>query len=757
MAAAAAAGSERLGIEPIYYTSRLGAQAAMLGWRSLSRSFALSFDESSSLSAPTAFGSYRVLHQIGSGVLGPVFRTHDPRADRLLAVKVFRLDLPPDGVARLADALRRLAATPVAHPSLVPLVDAGVEGTSAFLVMEYESGDTLDIALRRFTPATLEQALPVLSRIAAGLDAAAEAGLTHGALHPRDVFLSAAIDEVKMTGFGVVQALEAAGVSSPVLRRPYVAPERANGRWDHRADVYSLGVIAHELLTGRRPVGLGEQDGVLASELQPQQRVLVRRVLSTALAERPEQRYPSGAALIAALEEITTRDLVGLPGAVTDDADQLTSTSAADATHEDRQHNRRATDSLIELPEVEAAGVAADTEIVASGEADTAEAAETTDDAPAAETGLAALAAAPSATDTAAPVAASDIAHPLTLPLVIPASRAVNTLTPPGGIPPAWSATRRRTVVPWIAVLVTAAVVVFGVLSGYRTRTGPAPAATEARVDGPSASPAPNAAGAPAGPASAATPDVAAPLPSSEASPAANAAPLGASASSGGAAAAPNATAGTSGTAASNAPVAAGPATAPSTPAQTDTAPAQASRAPEAAGELVVRSDPPGALVTIDGRILGETPLVARGLSLGAHAVQVARPGHVPRAERVVFRAPALSQTLDLRLVPGLDQSSEPAASPAPPATSAVAPAAAAAVATTSGPGAIDIDSRPRGAQVSIDGRLLGAAPLRAADLAAGEHLVTIELPGYATWTGRVMVVPGRPTPVHASLEIAPQ
>jgi hypothetical protein len=104
-----------------------------------------------------------------------------------------------------------------------------------------------------------------------------------------------------------------------------------------------------------------------------------------------------------------------------------------------------------------------------------------------------------------------------------------------------------------------------------------------------------------------------------------------------------------------------------------------------------------------------------------------------------------------------LDQSSEPAASPAPPATSAVAPAAAAAVATTSGPGAIDIDSRPRGAQVSIDGRLLGAAPLRAADLAAGEHLVTIELPGYATWTGRVMVVPGRPTPVHASLEIAPQ
>jgi hypothetical protein len=99
-----------------------------------------------------------------------------------------------------------------------------------------------------------------------------------------------------------------------------------------------------------------------------------------------------------------------------------------------------------------------------------------------------------------------------------------------------------------------------------------------------------------------------------------------------------------------------------------------------------------------------------------------------------------------------LDQSSEPAASPAPPATSAVAPAAAAAVATTSGPGAIDIDSRPRGAQVRVDGRLLGAAPMRALDLTAGEHLVTLELPGYATWTRRVTVVPGRPTPLHASL-----
>src|SRR5262249_30283063 len=90
--------------------------------------FALSLEESASFTAPSAFGPFRVLHQIGSGVLGPVFRTYDPQRDRLIAVKAFRLDLVPEDVARLADALRRLAAASPVHANLVPAVDAGLEG-----------------------------------------------------------------------------------------------------------------------------------------------------------------------------------------------------------------------------------------------------------------------------------------------------------------------------------------------------------------------------------------------------------------------------------------------------------------------------------------------------------------------------------------------------------------------------------------------------------------------------------------------------
>ncbi len=77
--------------------------------------------------------------------------------------------------------------------------------------------------------------------------------------------------------------------------------------WDARADVFSLGVIAHELLTGRRPAASGEQDGVFAKEMAPEHRVRLRKVLSTALADSPEQRFSSADALIGALDEVGQR------------------------------------------------------------------------------------------------------------------------------------------------------------------------------------------------------------------------------------------------------------------------------------------------------------------------------------------------------------------------------------------------------------------------------------------------------------------
>ena len=241
-----------------------------------------------------------------------MFRTYDPHHDRLVAVKAFKLDLPPQTVARLADQLRRLIDRPAAHPAIVRVIDAGLEGTMAFVAMEYASGESLDVSMRSGAPLAIDRAMPLLSEVAAAIDAAWAAGTGHGALHPRDVLVAAGSNDLRITGVGIVQALESIGAKLP-LRRPYAAPERVAGHpWDLRADVYSFGVIAHELLTGRRPAG-HEQDGVLAPGLSPEARVRIRRVLAAALAERPADRLASATALVNALTSAIRGDAVDLP------------------------------------------------------------------------------------------------------------------------------------------------------------------------------------------------------------------------------------------------------------------------------------------------------------------------------------------------------------------------------------------------------------------------------------------------------------
>src|SRR5437773_4324619 len=91
---------------------------------------------------PDAFGPFRVLHQIGAGTLGPVFRAYDAEGERLVAVKLFRLDLPPDRVHRLVAELERLVAADLKHPALAAPIAAGIVDLSAYLACEYVAADS---------------------------------------------------------------------------------------------------------------------------------------------------------------------------------------------------------------------------------------------------------------------------------------------------------------------------------------------------------------------------------------------------------------------------------------------------------------------------------------------------------------------------------------------------------------------------------------------------------------------------------------
>lgn len=246
-----------------------------------------------------AFGSFRVLHQVGAGVLGPVFRAYDPERDRLVAVKLFRLDLPPERVHRLVGELEKLVAAGLTHPSIAAPVETGIAGANAYLAQDYVAADSLDIAIRDEGPAPAGDALGVAARMAAGLDFAADLGIVHGSLHPRDVMLSP--DRTRLTGLGIARAVEqAGGVVS--MRRPYTAQERiAGGSWDRRADVFSFAALMHEMLWGRRITATGDQAADTLTELAGGDLDRLRAVFACALAEDPAGRYDTALEFYEAL------------------------------------------------------------------------------------------------------------------------------------------------------------------------------------------------------------------------------------------------------------------------------------------------------------------------------------------------------------------------------------------------------------------------------------------------------------------------
>ena len=249
---------------------------------------------------PDAFGPFRVLHQIGAGALGPVFRAYQPEQDRLVAVKVFRIDIPPERTHQLVAQLERLIAADLSHAGIAAPLATGIADVAAYLAMDFVAADSLDMVIRDQQATSPSDVVRIATQLASALDLAAAIDITHGVLHPRDVLLSA--DDVRMTGIGIAQALEEVGFSAPV-RRPYTAPERANGRrWDRRADVFSLAALVFELLTRRRISGPGDQPldsfarvaGVSADALD--------KVFDRALAERPHDRFASAGDFARALE-----------------------------------------------------------------------------------------------------------------------------------------------------------------------------------------------------------------------------------------------------------------------------------------------------------------------------------------------------------------------------------------------------------------------------------------------------------------------
>ena len=242
------------------------------------------------------------MHQIGSGVLGPVYRARrsdggSPGDDRPVALKVFHVNLTPERTIVFGRALQRIVDLGLSHPAVAGPVDAGVADGLPYLAYEYVAGDSLDVSMRSRAPLAAEAAMPCIAQVAEALDAAHGGGLVHGALHMRDVLVTA--DGACVVGFGIVDALDQVGHRCP-LRPPYAAPEQiAEAGWGAAADRYALAAVAWELLTGSRaaPGDGGGTAGRLESVLGAETAARLTPLFEAGLAADPDRRPPSAGRL----------------------------------------------------------------------------------------------------------------------------------------------------------------------------------------------------------------------------------------------------------------------------------------------------------------------------------------------------------------------------------------------------------------------------------------------------------------------------
>jgi serine/threonine protein kinase len=259
-------------------------------------------------------GRYRLLERIDEGGAGAVWHATDERLGRDVAVKILGPDADEAFRERFADEARRAAS--VSHPNVVTVFDEGRDGEDSFMVMEYVRGRTLRDVIAERGPLPAHQAARIVSQVAAALDAAHEAGVIHCDVKPANVIL----DEqgtAKLTDFGIARAARGPREHELIGTARYIAPERIEGEpATERSDVFSLGLVAYELLAGRPANEEMETEDLLRQRLEgpaPSLRsarvgvpdgvdVVVRR----ALARDPQERFPSAGGfarqLVAAAE-----------------------------------------------------------------------------------------------------------------------------------------------------------------------------------------------------------------------------------------------------------------------------------------------------------------------------------------------------------------------------------------------------------------------------------------------------------------------
>lgn len=277
----------------------------------------------------SSIGHYRIVSKIGAGGMGEVYKAHDARLDREVAIKVL-----PSEMSRDEDRLRRFeqeakATSALNHPNILTVYDIGEHDGSPFIVSELLEGEELRERLDEGS-IPIRKVTEYAQQIVSGLSAAHEKGIVHRDLKPENLFITKD-DRVKILDFGLAKLSEPEAVATgsedhtrKALTNPgvvmgtvgYMSPEQVRGtQTDHRSDIFSFGVILYEMITGRRAFqeeslaetmsAIAKEEPAEITESNPNVNPALERIVRRCLEKKPDRRFQSTADLGFALESLS--------------------------------------------------------------------------------------------------------------------------------------------------------------------------------------------------------------------------------------------------------------------------------------------------------------------------------------------------------------------------------------------------------------------------------------------------------------------
>jgi len=271
--------------------------------------------------SPDKVGRYKIKSELGRGGMATVYRAYDPSFDREVAVKVLPREMVHNLIFRVRFKRELKMIASLEHPAIVPVYDVGEESDGRqYFVMRYMGGESLSDWIKRGALSLQDTAI-LIERLASALDYAHQKGIVHRDIKPDNVLFDDT-NHPYLTDFGIAKLTEAAisATGGGTMGTPaYVSPEQAQGaNVDSRADIYGMGVMIYEMLTGKKPYDADSPMSVAVRHItepipdilqaKPDLPIEVDAIIRTAMAKDREERYPNAIELSRALNRAAFGD-----------------------------------------------------------------------------------------------------------------------------------------------------------------------------------------------------------------------------------------------------------------------------------------------------------------------------------------------------------------------------------------------------------------------------------------------------------------